>query len=101
MTLRLDDPLPSLLVPVRLDVFATREITRRGRTRTVSCAWQAWNTDPIMEGRMARLAGSGSFYWPNAIRAYIAARDIMTMDARVHQIKIETISGREIGRIYK
>ncbi len=97
MTLQLVDDLPSLLVPARLDVFAERQIGRKRR----GVGWQGWNPDPIMEDRMARLHGAGSFYWPNAVRAYVAARSMMRYDSTIRQIKMETISGREIARVYR
>lgn len=103
--LQLDDALPSLLVPVRLMVFATVDTVkgkgRKAKTVAQTIAWQGWNPDPDMESAMARLTGAGSFYWPNAIRAWHAARQMLTSDPRVHQIQIETISGREIGRLYR
>ena len=99
----------SLLTPARMDVFGTRVIPagrpkgKRPYTpiRFAACGWQGWNSDPIMEDRMARLPGAGSFYWPNALRAYLAAKQVMASDPRVVQIKLETISGREIGRLYR
>ena len=64
MTTYLADDLPSLLVPARLTVFADRDVPkgRKGQTARAGVAWQGWNADPTMEGRMARLPGSGSFY---------------------------------------
>jgi len=95
--LHLADELPSLLVPARVTCFGTRQIRRR----TMGVGWQGWNDDPRMADRMARLPGSGSFYWPGAWQAYRAARAMMRDDATITQAKIETISGREIGRIYR
>jgi hypothetical protein len=63
--------------------------------------WQAWNSDPVMEHRTARLKGAGSFYWQGAVKALAEARRIIDSAPSVHQIKIETISGREIGRLYR
>jgi hypothetical protein len=101
---RSDDP-HTLLAPTRMDVFATRERTigkgKRAKTVAQGVGYQAWNDCPKMESAMARLQGAGSFYWPNAWRAYQAAKRILASDASVHQIKIETISGREIGRLYR
>ena len=103
MRLSLADALPSLLVPTRFAVFATVDLPvgRSKKTRPTGVAWDGWNDDPMMERRMARLRGAGSFYWPNALTAYRAARRTMREDARVSQIKIETISGREVGRIWR
>ena len=103
MTFRFDDntPRPSLLVPCRVNVFGTREIARRKKTTRVGLAWQGWNADPDMESRMARLPNSGSFYWPNALRAYVWARHAMRTDPTIEQVAIETISARPIGRIYR
>lgn len=106
MTLALNhESLPTLLAPTRLDVFATRDIVKgkgkRAKTSQQSIGYQGWNPDAMMEHRMARLEGSGSFYWPNAIMAHRAAKQMMTADSSIHQIKIETISGREIGRMYR
>ena len=103
MRLSLEHSLPSLLVPCRMNVFATRDVPigKRGKVRSRGVAWQGWNPDPTMEQRMARLQGAGSFYWPNALRAYISARDAMLADSSIEQIQIETISGREIGRMYR
>lgn len=63
--------------------------------------YQGWNPDPAMEARMARLPGSGSFYWPSAKACYKAADRFLRSNKKIHQIKIETISGQEIGRIYR
>ena len=95
-----------LLLPARLAVFAeVRALVTRGKRRgqidRVGLAWQGWNASPTMEARMARLPGAGSFYWPAAFVAVRAARRIMREDPAVHQIKIETIGGREIGRLYR
>jgi hypothetical protein len=103
VTLSLADSLPRLTGAVRIDVFATREVTigRRRKPTTVCVGWQGWNADPIMADRMARLPGSGSFYWPGAIRALTAAKRLLREDETIHQIKIETISGQEIARVYR
>ena len=95
-----DERASSLLLPTRLDVFATRTVGTR-KPRTIGVAWQGWNADARMENRMARLAGSGSFYWDGALNAAVAAKRIIREDATIHQIKIETIGGREIGRVYR
>jgi hypothetical protein len=101
--LSLADDLPRLTVPVRLDVFATRDLPKGRGKRLVSTgvAWQGWNADPVMEHALSRLRGQGSFYWPGAVRALAAARSMMATDDTVHQIKLETISGREIGRLWR
>jgi hypothetical protein len=110
LSLNIENP-PSLLAPARMDVFGTCA-TRTGQPNARAkrpytpitfrlCGWQAWNDDEAMEARMARLPGSGSFYWPNALRAYQYARRLMRADASVSQIKIETIGGREIARVYR
>jgi hypothetical protein len=37
----------------------------------------------------------------NAIRVLVAAKAAMRADPSIHQIKLETISGQEIGRLYR
>lgn len=68
---------------------------------TKAYGYQGWNPDPVMEEKMARLRGSGSFYWGSAKEAYKAAFGMMRKDPAIEQIKIETISGREVGRLYR
>lgn len=63
--------------------------------------YQGWNSDPTMEERMARLPGSGSFYWPSARDCYRAAGRFIRSNKEIHQIKIETISGQEVGRLFR
>jgi hypothetical protein len=81
----------------RIDVFgpATTQ-TRRGKPRTVQAAWQAHNPDPRMERAMARLPGTGSFYWPTLRDAYRRAT-VMLRDPSIHAVRIETISGRRVA----
>lgn len=100
---RSDSPVSSLLVPCRMDVFADRDVPvgKRGKVVRRVVGWQGWNPDPSMEQRMARLQGAGSFYWPNAIRVLAAARQMMHADETIQQIKLETISGQEIGRVWR
>lgn len=95
--------LPSLTVPARVVCFGTvlHQKTKRGKPKPTPCGWDAWNRDPRMEQRMARLQGAGSFYWPCAYLALRAAKQMMQDDARIDQIKVETISAREIARIYR
>lgn len=105
-TLQLADDLARLTVPARMDVFGLCVIPRRRLKRqttidVTTVGWQGWNDNPTMESRMARLPGSGSFYWSCAWQAYVAARRMMRNDASIHQIKIETISGRELARMYR
>jgi hypothetical protein len=97
----LTDDLPRLTGAVRMDVFATRTIGRGKRARLQGAAWQGWNPDPALETAHARLPGAGSFYWHGAIQAAAAARRMLRDDPTIHQIKLETISGREIGRFYR
>lgn len=78
----------------RIMVFTERKI--RGRIRGV--AWQDWNDDPRMETVMARLGGSGSFYYPTHRKAWRRAQVLVRRGAS--QVKIETISGHEVDRIY-
>ncbi len=99
--LSLADELPTLLAPTRLTVFAQRTVGRGKKAAVRGVAWQGWNADATMEARMARLQGGGSFYWPNALRAYFAACDMMRADATITQVKVETISGAEVARIYR
>ena len=95
------DELPGLLVPMRMNVFGTRTVLKRRKPVEVGVGWQGWNASPTMEQRMARLPGSGSFYWHGAIQAVTAAKSMMTADPTIHQIAIETISGRPVGRLYR
>lgn len=74
------------MVCCRIDVF------------TAHYGYQAWNPDVVMEKAMARLPGSGSFYWPTAREAYREAVRLLKRGAR--QAKIETISGRPVCRLY-
>ncbi len=96
---------PPLIGAIRLDVFATIERTRgrgkRAKVERIGVAWQGWNPDARMADQMARLPGSGSFYWQGAIQAYTAAVRMLRDDPRVDQVKIETTSGQEIGRVYR
>ena len=98
----ISDDLPRLTGPCRMTVFATRDVPvgKRGGVKRVGVGWYGWNADPVMEAAMSRLPGQGSFYWPGALAAYVAAKAMLRTDTRIHQIKLETISGREIGRIY-
>lgn len=96
-----DDRRPRLAGLVRLDVFATRTIGKGKKAKPQGVAWQGWNDDPVLETACARLAGSGSFYWFGAVRALAAARAMMTADTSIHQIKLESVSGVEIGRVYR
>lgn len=100
MRIYLEDELPRLLVPMRLDVFGTRQSSHK-RPRPIQVGWQGWNPDPVMERTQARLRGSGSFYWQGGINALVAAKRMLRDDTTIQQIKIETISGREVGRIYR
>lgn len=84
-----------MTIPCRIDVFVNE---KRG-SKVHGYAYQAWNPDPAMEREMARLPGSGSFYWPSARAAYREAKRIIRKPG-VHQLKIETISGFEVGRLY-
>ena len=83
-------------VPCRVIVFADRKIGRRGR----GVAWQAHNADPRMERVMGRLRGSGSFYWANPRKAWRRAC-VALREPGVHQVKVETIGGREVGRLWR
>ncbi len=66
-----------------------------------ACGWQAWNPDPVMEAKSARLPGSGSFYWPSAREAYKwASHQIRFHWWSIQQIKLETNSGAEICRLF-
>ena len=102
LRLYLNDDLPRLTGRCRMDVFAMRNVPvgKRGKVKRVSVGWHGWNTDPAMEAAMSRLPGQGSFYWPGALAAYHAAKALLQADTSIHQIKLETISGREIGRLY-
>ena len=98
-----DDPSArrQFRMPCRMDVFGSREIGKGKRRKVVRVGWQGWNPDSSMERQMARLDGAGSFYWPGAIRVLSAAKAMMQADATIDQVKIETISGMEIGRVYR
>jgi len=110
-TLRLEEYRPgALLAPARMNVFGDVLRVRRGKASARLCAirvellqagWQGWNPDGAMEAHMARLPGSGSFYWPCAWRAYLAARRVMRECPEVSQVAIETISGQPIARVYR
>lgn len=102
MRLILDDEPTRYTVPIRLDVFATATTpaTRRRAARSHGVAWQAFNPDDSVAAELGR-PGFGSFYWRGAVQAFAAAQRIMLSDPRVHQIKLETISGRPIGRLYR
>jgi len=88
-------------MPVRMMVFGTRMAAKgRGkRQRLVAegVAWQAWNDDARMEAAMGRLAGSGSFYWPNPRTAYRHAVVLMRRDVSIDAVRIEGIGGQDIG----
>lgn len=85
----------------RITIFAERPVTKgRGRARRTilqGVAWQGWNRDPRMERAHARLAGSGSFYWPTARAAYRAAVVAMRTDATVHAVRIEGIGAHPVA----
>lgn len=89
--------------PCRIDIFADVLFTPKRRRLPVirHIAWQDWNDSPKMERRMARLPSSGSFYWPTARVAWRRACVMLGRDDRIRQIKVETISGREVGRLYR
>lgn len=99
----LADSLPHLTGAVRMNVFATRDVAKgkRHKIRTIGVGWQGWNADPVMADKMARLPGSGSFYWQGTINALSAAKRMFRDDSTVHQIAIETISGQPIARLYR
>jgi len=82
-------------VPYRINVFTTGALG----DPAAGYSYQAWNPDPKMERRMARLPGSGSFYWPSARAAYRAARRFVK-EPGVAQVKIETVSGIEVARLF-
>lgn len=82
------------MIPCRLMVFTTIKI----RKRSVCVGWQDWNDAPRMERKMARLSGSGSFYYPSPRAAW--RRAVVLVQRGAEQVKVETISGREIGRVY-
>lgn len=92
---------PRLTGLVRLDIFATRTIRKGKRDIVQGVGWQGWNPDPRLETACVRLPGSGSFYWQGAVKALMAAREMMAADTTIHQVKIETISGVEVGRAYR
>jgi len=85
----------------RLMIFATRLAAKgRGRARRLvpqGVAWQGWNADPQMEGAMARLPGSGSFYWPGPRAAYRAAIVAMRSDATIDAVRIEGIGAQPVA----
>jgi len=83
-------------VPCRVVVFADQRVGRRVR----GVAWQAHNADRRMERAMGRLRGSGSFYWASPRKAWRRAR-VALREPGVRQVKVETISGREVGRLWR
>lgn len=99
----LADTLPRLTGAVRLNIFATRQLAsgRRRKPQSAGVGWQGWNPDALMADKMARLSGSGSFYWQGAINALVAAKRMMRDDSTIHQVAIETISGQPIARLYR
>lgn len=100
MRLILDDEPTRYTALVRLDIFATVERTTKCKTQRCGVAWQAFNPDDSVAAELGR-PGFGSFYWRGAVQAFAAAQRIMLSDPRVQQIKLETISGRPIGRLYR
>ena len=90
-------------IPYRIDIFADVPFMPKRRRWPVirAVAWQDWNDSPKMESWMARRPGSGSFYWPTARAAWRRACVMLGRDDRIRQIKVETISGREVGRVYR
>lgn len=84
------------MTPCRIIVFGDLQ---RGK-KQIHAAWDDWNPDPVMESRMARLKGAGSFYWPNQRDAWRRAR-VVVREPGVTQVKVETISGRFVGRLYQ
>jgi hypothetical protein len=89
---------------LRVNVFVRPE----GKSRRRRCAplaargyaYQLHNADLRIERAMGRLEGSGSFYWDNPRRAYRAAVVALRKLGAV-QVKIETISGRPVARLYR
>lgn len=77
----------------RITVFT--KPTGKGKKARGS-AYQLWNPD----FDSPTLLGSGSLYWPSAKAAWGRARQLLRQDKAVEQVKIETISGREVGRLY-
>lgn len=91
--------------PCRIDVFGPVTVQkRRGRkvtTTTVLAGWQAWNPDTRMERAMARLPGSGSFYWPTHRDAYRRALVLVRTSPEVTAARVETVSGRRIAYVQR
>lgn len=87
-------------IPCRIDVFSTALVQTHKRRKPVMrpIAWQDWNDDIRMERGMARLPGSGSFYYASARKAWRRAHVLIRRGAE--QVKVETISGVEVGRLY-
>ncbi len=77
----------------RITVFASKGKRHFG--------YDLLNPDNTMEKAMSRLPGSGSSYWPDIRSAFREAYRKIRTDQTVHQIKIETISGVELCRIYE
>ena len=70
-----------------------------------ACGWQVVNDNDRSARRCKAntyykgVCFSGPFYWESAKEAYHAARRLIRME-KATQVKIETISGREAGRVY-
>lgn len=76
----------------------TVSVGRRGRTKTLQAAWEAWNPDRRMERAMARLEGAGSFYWPSPRDAFRRAA-VAVASGEAESARVETIGGRQVARV--
>lgn len=64
-------------------------------------AWFDWSKAPLPKGVEGRRPCDGTFYRHTPRDAWRRARVILKADPRVDQVKVETISGREVGRLYR
>ena len=64
-------------------------------------AYYGHNPDKRIEKEMARLKGSGSFYWNSAKKAHKKVIREFKKNFILKQAKIETISGKMVARLYK
>ena len=84
----------------RLTVFATRFVAKgRGKRKRLmpeGVAWQAWNDDPAQERADGRLAGSGSFHWPNP-RAAFRRAVVLLRAGQAEAVRIEGIGSQPVA----
>jgi hypothetical protein len=85
----------------RLWVFSYVPSNERKRRGMVQAAWQDWHESARDEARDARLPGAGSFYWDSPRDAWRRARVLMRQYPLITHVKVETIGGRPVGRMWR